>query len=162
LHALAGQAWKNGNYAQAHTLFQESGALSREVGDKWGFARSLTGSAAAALHQGNTAQAKLLFAVTLSLWRELGNRTGISRCMIGLAGVASAEGQLERAARLLGAAETVRRAPFLAANDAQPAALFMLEAVDQDEFGRTLSAVRAQLDATTLAEIWQAGQALTL
>lgn len=162
LHALAGQAWKNGNYAQAHSLFQESGALSREVGDKWGFARSLTGSAAAALHQGNTAQAKLLFAVTLSLWRELGNRTGISRCMIGLAGVASAEGQLERAARLLGAAETVRRAPFLAANDAQPAALFMLEAVDQDELGRTLSAVRAQLDATTFAEIWQAGQALTL
>jgi len=162
LHALAGQAWKSGDYTKAQALFQESGALAREVGDKWSYARSLTGSAAMALHQGNNDQAKLLFAVTLSLWRELGNRTGISRCLIGLAGVASAEGQPERAARLLGAAETVRRIPFLATNDAQPGALFMLEAVDQDEFGRTLTAVRAQLDATAVAQAWQTGQALTL
>ncbi len=142
-------------------MYKESGALLREAGDRWGFTRSLAGSAAAALHQGNTEQAKLLFEVTLALWRELGNRAGIIQCLARLAAVAGAMGQLEsppqrvealqRAIRLFGAADALLQATG-----------FLLDVADRAEFDRNLAAIRAQLDEAVFAAAWQEGRAMTL
>ena len=137
----------------------ESGALLREAGDRWGYARSMTGSAAAALHQGNALQARVLFEVTLSLWRQIGNRAGMSRCLVGLAGAAAADGQAERAVQLLGAASALVQTGSVNPDDT--AANIIFDAADRGEFSRCLSEARTRLDDSAFVTAWRAGHAMT-
>ena len=63
--------------------------------------------------------------------------------------VAAAQSQARRAAKLLGAAETLRETTRSAMNDAE-----------REEYDRTVAAVRDQLDATTFEMAWATGRAL--
>ena len=88
-------------------LALEGLALFRELDDKMFITISLHSLGYIAWLQGNTAQAAELYIEGLSIAREIGNKTRIGWLLIGLAGVVEAEGCDHRAARFLGAAETV-------------------------------------------------------
>ena len=101
--------------------------------------------------QGDDGRATALYEESLALCRELGDKHGLAECLEGLAGVAVAQQQLERAARLLGAAETLR--------EATGAPLSPGERVRYD---RDMSAVRAGLGEAAFAAAWATGKAMPL
>jgi hypothetical protein len=59
------------------------------------------------LAQGDAARASALFAKSLTLCLDSRDKVDIPMALVGQAGVARTQGQLERAARLLGAAEAL-------------------------------------------------------
>jgi hypothetical protein len=86
------------------------------------------------LGQGDVAQAQRLLAESLRLWRDLARLDHVAVAMAGLAEVAAVQGRPRRAARLLGAVETLRATT--------PAASRMLSVLAPTE-----RAVRAARDA---------------
>jgi hypothetical protein len=101
--------------------------------------------------QGDDERAMALYGESLALRRELGDKHGLAECLEGLAGVAVAQRQLERAARLLGAAETLR--------ETTGAPLSPGERVRYD---RDVSAVRAGLGEVAFAAARATGKAMPL
>jgi hypothetical protein len=87
----------------------------------------------------------------LALARLAGDRAVAMTCLEGLASVAWTRGHLEHAARLHGAAATLRRGTFV---------LYVWdERVARD---RQVAAVRTALGEEAFAAAWAAGQSMTL
>src|SRR5262249_31655310 len=101
--------------------------------------------------QGDDKRATAFYGESLALRWELGDKHGLAECLEGLAGVAVAQQHLERAARLLGAAEPLR--------EATGAPLSPRERVRYD---RDVSAVRAGLDDVAFVAAWATGKAMPL
>jgi tetratricopeptide (TPR) repeat protein len=95
------------DHATARALLEESLEAFRAIGDRWSVAVALDNLGYAALLRGDRAEAERLFDECLTLRLELGGRQGIAEVMEGFAGVAAATDP-RRAARLAGAAETLR------------------------------------------------------
>ena len=103
------------------------------------------------LAQGDAARASALFAESLTLCVDSRDKVDIPMALVGLAGVARSQGQLERAARLLGAAEAL--------SDTSGSYRGLAGSLIME---RTTAAVRAQLDEATFAGMWAEGQKMTL
>src|SRR5207237_335458 len=95
---------------KAHSLFKESLAIRREVGDRQGTAESLSHLASVAICQGGHTAARALYEESLGIARQVGNKLTIASCLAGLAGVVTAQGESVWAGRLWGAAEALREA----------------------------------------------------
>lgn len=67
-------AWKQGDYAEARTLYEDSLALYRELGDQHGVAASLNNLGSIACDQGDYETARSLREEALVINRETGNR----------------------------------------------------------------------------------------
>jgi non-specific serine/threonine protein kinase len=93
-------ARRQGDYAAARALFQETLGISRDIGDRRGIARSLQGMGIVAHEQGDFVAARELYEESLGIMRELGNRGGIAAALMSL-GVAAAEQGEDNAARAL-------------------------------------------------------------
>jgi predicted ATPase/DNA-binding SARP family transcriptional activator len=76
LRGAGALAWAQGDYARAETLFEESLALRRELGDRQGVAEAINGLASVARDRGEYARARALFEVNLAVCRELENDDG--------------------------------------------------------------------------------------
>lgn len=142
-------AYRLGDYAAAGALHAESLEIRRMLGDQRGMAISLGNLGLVAYQQGDYTEAGALHAESLTIRRTLGDAT-IPESLEGLAAVAGARGEAERAARLLGAAATLREAISLRQ--------FADERADQDAW---VARVRTGLDAATWDAAWQAGAALS-
>ena len=142
-------AYEQGDFAYAQSLHEEALALQRELGDTWGIAISLLNLGAVARDQGDTVRARALLRESLSYYQSEGDRQGISLCLEALAAMIVRDGQPEHAARLLGAAATLRE---VAGTPLQP--------IDHADYDRTVTAARAALDADTFAAAWAQGRAL--
>ena len=140
-----------GNYAQATALYEESLATFREVGDRWNSATVLSNLGYVAQYQHDLLLATARFNEGLALYHELGSKQGIALCLTGLAGVAGAQAQPQRAARLLGAAESLREATGAA-----------IEPSDRADYDRNVAAASAQLDKATWMAAWAEGRAMPL
>ncbi|HZY42491.1 MAG TPA: LuxR C-terminal-related transcriptional regulator, partial [Anaerolineae bacterium] len=140
-----------GDYLAACSLYEESLAIRRELGDQRGIAISLINLGFVAHYQGDYRQAATFFAESLALFQNHGGRRGIVDCIAALAGVAGAEGQPERAAQLFGAVEALREVIHT----------YVIYS-DQIEYDRNVAAVRAQLDEATFTRAWAEGRALTM
>jgi hypothetical protein len=101
--------------------------------------------------QGDDDRATALYKESLTLYRELGNKHGLAECLEGLAGVAVAQWQLERAARLLGAAETLREVTGAPLSPGERA-----------RYDRDVSAGRVGLGEAAFAAAWAMGKAMPL
>jgi hypothetical protein len=99
--------------------------------------------------QGDDERAMALYGESLALRRELGDKHGLAECLEGL--VAVAQRQLERAARFLGAAETLRQATGAPLSPGERA-----------RYDRDVSAVRAGLVEAVFAAAWATGKAMPL
>ncbi|HET7091269.1 MAG TPA: tetratricopeptide repeat protein [Anaerolineae bacterium] len=150
-----------GDYAEARARFRECLALFREMGDKH-FTNVLRSELAETERlEGNYEEAVPLYNETILTWRDFGHRGGIARCLEVFAFIANARSQkqssvestgyLKRAARLLGAAEALRKI----SQSAMPSDEFV-------EYDRELSALEARLDRATFDAAWAEGRAMSM
>jgi predicted ATPase/class 3 adenylate cyclase len=132
---------------QARQLYQQSLEAFRRVGVLNGEASSLHNLGYAHEALGDHALALGAFQQALALFQQLGDRRGIAECLAGLSGSLLGLGLPHLAARLFGASERLREATAAT-----------LSAVNRAEYARNLEALRAALDAATLAREWQDGR----
>lgn len=110
LHNLGHAMSSQGEHAAARSLFEESLGLARGVGYKDGIAHYAGNLAVVAVHETDFAVARALLEESLTVFKELGNKRGICRALEGFGILAAAQGEAVRAARVLGAAESLRNA----------------------------------------------------
>ncbi len=139
------------DYDRAATMHLESLALSREIGDIVMIAYNLRNLGNDSLLQGDAAGAGSHFAEGLKLSMELGHRWVAEECLEGLAKVACAREQYERAARLFGAADTLRET---IGHHRAPAA--------QADHDQRVSEARAGLGEAAFNDAWAQGRAMAL
>jgi tetratricopeptide (TPR) repeat protein len=140
-----------GNHERAEALAGEVLALSREMNDTWGEASGLLALGIAKMQGGELERAEALLEKSLVLHQELGLDNDIAECLEIMAEVAGGLGEERRAARLWGAAGTLRQAtdnPWL------PSERRLHEPY--------LSAARSRMEESEWSEAWQEGWAMTL
>jgi tetratricopeptide (TPR) repeat protein len=101
LHNLGNVAMAQGDIASARPLFEESLAISRELGNRMGISLSLADLARVAFEKGDYPDAGALFEESLAISRELGNRLGIAHSLDNLGVVAVEQGDYAAARTLL-------------------------------------------------------------
>ncbi len=143
--------YHRGDDGRAAALLQESLVLFREQEDKLNSAVALCNLGFVAFHQGDYNRAAALHRESLGMYLELGNESGIADCLAGQARVAAAREQAELAARLLGAAEALRKAKGMP-----------LPPSDRADYERDVAATRAHLSADAFAASWAHGQTMSL
>jgi hypothetical protein len=114
-------------------------------------ARALNRLGFALLASNEAPHAQACFTESLDLWQSMGNRRGIIHTLIGLGGIAAEQGQPDRAARLLGAVESLSRQT-----------LYVAYGLDRARYERTLERARSYLDAKAWNAAFSSGQTLTL
>lgn len=144
------------DYAKAKALLEESLTLFEKLDNTWGCVISLYWLGTVSRHLGDYDQFAKLLGESLALQKELlqrglGNWRGLALCLAGLAGAAGAKGRLEQAARLYGAAESMREA--IGAS---------LPPVDRADYERNVALARAGLSEKAFAAAWAEGRAMTL
>jgi predicted ATPase/DNA-binding CsgD family transcriptional regulator len=138
-----------GDDKRAQELCEESLAIRRKLGYKGGCAHTLTVLGRIALDQGKYERSTACYQESLALRQQTGEQEGIATALEGLAAVAGRQGQAVRAARLSGAASSLRT--LLGAP---------LPPIDRPSYEQTVAAVRAQLDEPTFLNAWTEGQAM--
>jgi len=104
--------WARGNASDAHTLIEESLALSREVGDKVGIADALCSLADMSIHFGEYTRARSLLEEGLALFKELGDKRGIAYTLLPLALAFFLQGDSRAARPLAEESLTISRQGF--------------------------------------------------
>jgi non-specific serine/threonine protein kinase len=85
--------WRHEDYSRAKAFFEESIALFRELGDKWGMAESLRGLGFVARDRSDYKRAAALFEESLSLFKEIEDKKGIVWPLNDLGVVALSQGE---------------------------------------------------------------------
>jgi predicted ATPase/class 3 adenylate cyclase len=169
LYHLGHVALALGDCDVARTRFQEGLVINREIGNQGGVALALRGLGYVARSEGALGRAAALFRESLTGHPAGASGPGTTRTQapahaasvtdgravaLGLAGfadVARAQQRWARAARLLGAAESLLAA-----------ASMVRYPVWHIEYTRFVAAARAQSDEPALAAAWAEGQAMSL
>ncbi len=139
------------DYALSQSCLEESVTIFRDMGDNWGIALPLRNLGALAIRQGDYDRAVARLKESLVALRELREKWFISRSLETLAEAFALGGDGLRAARLFGAAETLRET--IGAS---------VLAFYRADYERGLAALRVRLDEETLAAEWAKGRAMTL
>jgi predicted ATPase/DNA-binding SARP family transcriptional activator len=100
LHAAGSLATRQGDYRRAATLFEQSLALSEELGDAAGTARSLLSIGTVAAEQGEQERAIELSERAAELYSESGDKRGHALAISNLGGIALERGEYAKAAEL--------------------------------------------------------------
>jgi tetratricopeptide (TPR) repeat protein len=77
-----------GDYATAHSLYEDCLSIFRELGDRIGIAWSLNYQGDVALDQGDSQAAAKLYEESLIIFRELGDQSGIASSLTDLGNLA--------------------------------------------------------------------------
>jgi predicted ATPase/DNA-binding CsgD family transcriptional regulator/Tfp pilus assembly protein PilF len=142
---------RQGDYDAAKAHFEETLSVARETGDEPFIANALAHLGTVALRMGEYPQVAALYQQSLALNQKQANRDGTVENLAGLAEVASRSGQPERAARLLGAVETLRKVSGIT-----------LPPLRRTGYDRTIEGIRALLDEATFKEAWAQGRTMPL
>ncbi len=161
LGALGQVTLDQGDATTARRLSEESLAIFREIGDRWGMIQLLCLLAQVEAHQGEYLTARTRYEESLALCREAGDKWSSVSCLEGLASVVAAQGEPAWAARLWGAAESVRTVTGALP---QQAGLFWMAPlpVVRASSERALAAARAHLGKEAFATAFAEGGAMTL
>jgi predicted ATPase len=151
LNNLGELARLDGDYERAGRAYQEAIDIAREEGARLREAISRANLSYVAYHQGDYERAEAIILEVITLLLELEDTHYITYMPAGLAGPVAAQGNPEKAAQLLGASEALLEAMGLS-----------LQAGDQFEVERYVSAVREQLDEATFEAAWARGRAMSL
>ena len=114
-----------GKAERAEELWEECLVVARDAGTSEPQAMALTGLGDVALARGLSERAGQTFREALAIYDELGFPELLSDTCVCLAAVASADGDLERAARLLGAAASMRSSSGAADNPPPPVLAYL-------------------------------------
>jgi non-specific serine/threonine protein kinase len=140
-----------GDHAEASAEYEEALELMRRAGNAHGIAYSLRGLGHLARNRGEYARASRLLGESLALLKELRDRRCIPLCLEGIACMVVGPAWAERATRLLGAAYVVQEDTGAPAPPSEMA-----------DYQRTAADARAAIGEERFAEIWAAGNALSL
>jgi predicted ATPase/DNA-binding SARP family transcriptional activator len=143
-------AWMAGDLDRAEALWDECLTVAREAGSSEVTAMAVSGLGDIELARGAPERALERFRDALAIYDELAVATLIADICVCLAAVAKAQGELERAARLLGAAASLRHASGAAE---QPEGSVLTYA------NEVTAAARAQLGEEAFATAFAAGRA---
>jgi predicted ATPase/DNA-binding CsgD family transcriptional regulator len=108
LLGVAQVALDRGDRQRAATAYAESLQVSQELGSKSGAAMAQSGLGFLARSRGDPVAAHRHFQESLAVWVEIADPASIAVCLEALASTVCSLGAPRRAARLLGAAETLR------------------------------------------------------
>lgn len=144
-------AERQGNYERAKAFFEEALVLTEQVKDDYHIPTLLQELANVALRQGDTDGAMLLYRQSLLRRRDVGDKLGFPDCLEGFAQVACARGYYERAACLLGIAESLHEA----LNYKRPPAL-------QVDYDKCVASARDALGESAYAAAQAAGRLMGL
>jgi len=103
--------------------------------------------------EGNYAQAKVWYTECIRFDREIGSDQQLAECLIGFAGIAVSEKRFERAAQLVGRAETAVRARQVPTP---------LEPVDQTELQRLTAVLQEELGSIDFEMYFTQGGKMTI
>ena len=148
---LARAAHTQGDVPRADTLYAALITAAEDLGDDYGLATSRHGLGLLRAAQDDHAQALALQRQALAGYQELGERLWVTACLEAIATTVSAMGQAEPAARLLGAAETLRTQTGLPTWFA-----------DQAVYEKSAGTARASLGDKAFSAAWDTGAAATL
>ncbi|MGH2560259.1 MAG: ATP-binding protein [Thermomicrobiales bacterium] len=143
-------AWGRGNPDHGRELCEESLALQRLLGHPFGIAFALAYLGHIRQDQGDWPGAAPLYDESLALWLDQGFEHGIFILLSGVAGICAAGGHPDRAARLFGAADSVRERIRLSPR-----------LPERTLFDRAEAAARAALDEPAFVAAWAEGRALS-
>jgi tetratricopeptide (TPR) repeat protein len=101
LHGAGHLAFRLGDYPAARALLEESLAISRELGDRWGVAWQLNNLGNVAYHRQEYEEARAFYEQGMVIFRELGNQEGITISLYELGKVAHDVGEYEAARMIL-------------------------------------------------------------
>ena len=151
LNALGELRRMQGDYERAGKFYEENLEILRDQRNRFALAAPTFNLAWVLLHRGDHHKAKILFEESLRLYVEEDNKNAIMDSLSGFAAVLGTIGKPDQAARLFGAAESLRE------NIGGQMALS-----DRREFDYYVAAVRAQLDEVVFVKAWAEGRAMTL
>jgi predicted ATPase/DNA-binding SARP family transcriptional activator len=151
LNNLGKVARAQGDYDRARSFFDAGLTMSMELGQNESVAILQYNLAYVAKHQSNVAQAQTYFQSSIRLFKNLGDIEGVGDCLAGLASVAVENADYKRAARLLGACQSI-----LASIDAH------LSSTDMREFESSLAQVHHVLDDAECESLLQQGRAFSV
>jgi tetratricopeptide (TPR) repeat protein len=151
LHNLAEVARHTGYYEQARALGMEAVSVSREMDDKWSEARDFVWLGILTAYKGDDYEEAAGFLEEgFALIREVGDWEFVAHALDCFAVIAGAKGQGERAARLWGAAEALRKSIGAA-----------LHPTDRPDYDRSVTAARAQLGEAEWEAAFAEGMAMS-
>jgi non-specific serine/threonine protein kinase len=139
-----------GDHGAARELLEEGVAIARGRGNPYRLGYTLYMLAFVARAQGDHTKTVATFAESLTCCRDVGDQLGFAQCFEGMAPSLIALGAPALAARLLGAAESIRRTL------ATPLPPSEMPAVEQ-----AIATARDTLGGTAFAAAWTAGGALS-
>ena len=152
LHNLAAAMVQAGDVASAEAHWEESLAISRDLGDRLLTAYALNGLAGLAVARSDFLRARTLHCESLSLRRELGDRLGITHIFEGLATAAALDGSPLCAATLWSAATRLREEIG-----------YPMATSELPQHNEGVAAARAaQADDAAFDRAWKEGRELTL
>jgi hypothetical protein len=140
-----------GDNERAMALMSEPLSLAEEVGDRWLLALVLHNLGNLMGRNGDHGRSRALVKQSVDLLREIGEPGMIALCLEDLAEADAAEQRMERAARLLGTAQTLREAIG-----------FPVESGDLPAYERLVADVQAALGSEAFAAAWSQGREMSL
>jgi tetratricopeptide (TPR) repeat protein len=144
------EALSRGDAATAQAQMEQSLALWQEMGDRWHSFASIATLGRIKDYQGDFAVALAYYEQSLTLARELNDDWLYASCLEGLASVVAKQGQCARAARLWGAAESLRERCGMS-----------LLPIDRVDYEPAVAAARTQLGEQAFAAAWAEGRTMT-
>ncbi len=151
--ALGMLPFRRGDYEQAEVLLDEGLTLARRAGDRLSRYIALYNHSQLAQARGDYDRAAELFAEGLVFSLEVVDHANVAHCLEGLAAVAVARDLPVRAARLLGAADSVFEVVGARVYTYRP---------NRSLREQTLAAARARLDAQAWTAAWEQGRVMTM
>ena len=143
-----GEAYlRMGELEPATEYLEDSLSVRTSLGDRWGMGATLGSLGWAAMHQEDWTNARDRLKESLSIRKELGDKGGMAWCLEKLAEINLTTGQGTRAAKLYGAAHSIRES---IGSSIDPA--------DQAEYQDNLEELRKQLGEHEFEAAWSRGE----
>lgn len=144
---------EQGDHEQATRLCKESLSLRQQLGDKGGSAHTLAILGYVAFAQHMYEQAATWYKESLALRQEAEEKDGVALALEGLAGICAVHGESNSAAKLLGAAETLRESTDVALSPLDRAFNERIRATVRSQLGeRDFTAARVEGRSFTLEQ----------
>lgn len=140
-----------GDLATARTKLLESAGLARKLGNKRQMYSCYSELAHVLRENGELDEPLTIYRDLLPKWRDLGHRAAVAHELECIAYILSKKDQPQRAATILGAADSLRR---MIGSTATP--------VELAEYERELSALRENIVEDDFRKAWEQGQRLTM
>ena len=140
-----------GHYTEARVQFAACEPLFRELGDWHRINMVRSELAHIERYEGHYEKAEAMYRDTLPEWQRIGHRAAIAHQLECLAAIAKVHEQGTRAARLYGAAESLRKSINIP-----------MTPLETTEYDREIASLRQGMDEAAFTSAWADGKAMSM